>query len=201
LAVTLTSATLRPFSPSPTSPTPASPARVAHLWFSLRPRSTPPDGRVRLSLSLPAGILPASRSLPLPLSVHLHVAAPASILVQALGAHGASKAWMPSGAVDPWHRDAAFFGWDATGEGGMVTQERRVYMGGLSDEAGASAGVAMAIKQVGARVGDCCLACSGVVWDSAPGGAMMVRRRGGRGTGGEQGVMVCTRGHTGRGMR
>lgn len=143
LSVHFISATLRPATHT---------GHVAHLWFSLRPGAPPADGRVRLSLSLPAGILPLSRSRPLPLTTHLYVAAPAVTLVKALGAHGAAKAWLPSGSIDPWHRDAAFFGWDARGGGVRVTQERRVYMGGLSDEAGAAAGVAVAIKQVGCRI-------------------------------------------------
>jgi hypothetical protein len=53
------------------------------------------------------------------------------------------------GASDPWHRDGAFFGWDDVA-GQPVTSERRVYMSGLSDEAGAGASLAMAVKQVGA---------------------------------------------------
>ena len=97
---------------------------------------------------------------------------------------------MATGTSDPWHRDGAFFGWDAASDAQVttpdptpdnwpslhaapavlqatmrltvmcprgsiclartqVTQERRVYMSGLSDEAGAGAGLAMAVKQVG----------------------------------------------------
>jgi len=77
------------------------------------------------------------------------VSQPAQELVRLHGEHGASKAYLPLGSADPWHRDGAFFGWDDATHS-AVTQERRVYMSGLSDEAGAGASVAMAVKQVGA---------------------------------------------------
>ena len=54
----------------------------------------------------------------------------------ARGEHGATKGYLPRGTPDPWHRDGAFFGWDAVANA-KATQERRVYMSGLSDEAGA----------------------------------------------------------------
>ena len=81
--------------------------------------------------------------------MHLVLAQPAKQLVATFGEHGATKAWLPVGSEDPWHRDGAFFGWDAVGNQ-RATQERRVYMSGLSDEAGAGAGLAMAVKQLGA---------------------------------------------------
>ena len=81
--------------------------------------------------------------------MHLLLAQPAKQLVATFGEHGATKAWLPVGSEDPWHRDGAFFGWDAVGNQ-RATQERRVYMSGLSDEAGAGAGLAMAVKQLGA---------------------------------------------------
>ena len=130
------------------SDTPAVAPSVVHLRFALHPKAPTSDGRVRLSVTLPAELLAQSATRQLRMGVHLHVAAPATDLVRALGEHGAGRAWLPVGTEDPWHRDGAFFGWDARHGGARVTQERRVYMGGLSDEAGASAGVAMAVKQV-----------------------------------------------------
>mmetsp|Transcript_3585 Transcript_3585/g.11132 ORF Transcript_3585/g.11132 Transcript_3585/m.11132 type:complete len:502 (-) Transcript_3585:1427-2932(-) len=136
------------------SDTPAVAPSVVHLRFALHPKAPTSDGRVRLSVTLPAELLAQSATRQLRMGVHLHVAAPATDLVRALGEHGAGRAWLPVGTEDPWHRDGAFFGWDARHGGARVTQERRVYMGGLSDEAGASAGVAMAVKQVGMGVAD-----------------------------------------------
>eukprot|EP00900_Chrysochromulina_parva_P021260 jgi/Chrpa1/3768/Chrysochromulina_OHIO_Genome00018395-RA len=105
-------------------------------------------GRVRLTIEFaPDGTYRPGG--PLRMSVHVFVSAPARELVRLHGEHGATKAWLPVGTPDPWHRDGAFFGWDAAANA-PVTQERRVYMSGLSDEAGAGAQLAIAVKQVGA---------------------------------------------------
>ena len=71
----------------------------------------------------------AARRPPLRLAVHLFVARPAAELVRALGTHSVTSQWLPTGTADPWHRDGAFFGWDAVGNQ-RATQERRVYMSG-----------------------------------------------------------------------
>ena len=142
---------------------------AARVRCALRPGKPPSDGRVRLTLTLESagaaagGGAPSAVRSPLAIaprigtaadpvtrrmSVHLFVADGASSLVRLHGKHGVEKAWMPTGTRDPWHRDGAFFGWDDA-SGSMVTAERRVYMSGLSDEAGAGAHLAMAVKQVG----------------------------------------------------
>ena len=136
---------------------------ASRVRCGLVPRALPPDGRVRLMIVLPrtrheaAGAAAHDDASPRPvseaakslrMSVHLYVGEPAARLVGKHGEHGATKAWLPGGTADPWHRDGAFFGWDDA-SGAAVTQERRVYMSGLSDEAGAGAGIAMAVKQVG----------------------------------------------------
>jgi hypothetical protein len=141
---------------------------AARVRCVLVPGTPPPDGRVRLTFDLAAtdaaaGGTPSPLAIEAPsssassvnvaqgprrMSVHLFVAEAASRLVKLHGRHGAEKAWMPRGTQDPWHRDGAFFGWDDA-SGTAVTAERRVYMSGLSDEAGAGAGLAMAVKQVG----------------------------------------------------
>jgi hypothetical protein len=140
LSLALLDATLRPLPPGPHAPA----GRVAHLRYAMRPGVALEDGRVRVRLTMPAALLHAGRTSPLRLAVHL--------FVRRMGEHGATRAWLPAGVADPWHRDGAFFGWDA--RKGRVTEERRVYMSGLSDEAGAAAGVAMAVKQVGMGVRD-----------------------------------------------
>ena len=122
-------------------------AGCSRLRYSLLPLARPSDGRVRLQLSVarPASMGGGAASI----SVHLFLAQPAKKLIATFGEHGATKTWLPAGTADPWHRDGAFFGWDAVA-GARATQERRVYMSGLSDEAGAGAGLAMAVKQLGA---------------------------------------------------
>ena len=89
---------------------------AARLRCVLAPRPTaalPADGRVRLTLTLPRrATAAAATEPPLRMSVHLFVAESAAALVSKHGTHGVEKAWLPSGAADPWHRDGAFFGWD-----------------------------------------------------------------------------------------
>jgi hypothetical protein len=86
------------------------------------------------------------------LTVHFFVTRPPSQLLSSLGRHSVNSAWLPEGSGDPWHRDASFFGWDAKGgadgKGGRAAYETRVYMSGLSDEAGAGAALALASKQI-----------------------------------------------------
>ena len=135
----------------PPPPAHRSQPNVTYFRYSLLPRAIPTDGRARLLLALAppaAPAAPAASARPLRLSVHLYVAAPARALVRALGAHSASDAWLPSAAADPWHRNGAFFGWDGA-TSSRVTEERRVYMSGLSDGAGAGASVAVSVKQLG----------------------------------------------------
>eukprot|EP00966_Prymnesium_polylepis_P307784 7112679-Prymnesium_polylepis.1 len=73
------------------------------------------------------------------------------------GAYASREAWLPASTPDPWHRTPAFMGSDAerTGDGisaGALVDEPRIFMDGLSDEAGAAAPLAMAAKQLGAPV-------------------------------------------------
>ena len=116
------------------------------LRCPLRPIGT---GSVRLSLRLTSPLHPPE--LPLLLTVHYYITAPPPQLVSSLGKHSVRSAWLPEGSGDPWHRDASFSGWDALGgvdgKGGRALYETRVYMSGLSDEAGAGAALALASKQ------------------------------------------------------
>jgi len=128
----------------PAGASPAAPA-AARLRCALGRLEPPADGRVRLTFQLS----PGSGGPPLEVTAQLFITAPAARLVALHGAHGARRAWLPLGSADPWHRDGAFFGWDAA-RNESATQELRVYMSGLSDEAGAAAGLAMAAKQLGA---------------------------------------------------
>jgi len=94
LSLTLSSARLVPFrqsnpksenkSENKTSPRLAA---VAHLRYSLQIASAPPDGRVRVVLSLPP-VFDSKRTRALQLAVHLFVARPARELVKDLGEHG-----------------------------------------------------------------------------------------------------------------
>ena len=125
-------------------------AAPTRLRCALVPGTVPRDGaRVRLTCELRC----VGGGPPMRLTAHAFVAAPAPRLVAAFGAHAAGPAWLPPGANDPWHRDAAFFGWDARCNC-TATQEPRVFMSGLSDEAGAAAALAVAMKQMGAPARD-----------------------------------------------
>ena len=151
--------------------------RVLRFW--LRPLRAPDGGRVRLTMQWPAtghSDAPAAAAASSPsasgppgaqrLAVHLFLAKPASALIAAFGRHSTSRAWLPRGTADLWHRDAAFHGWDerttapsASGESGedarvgeRLLYDHRIFVGGLSDEAGLATTLAMAIKQLGAPV-------------------------------------------------
>ena len=80
--------------------------------------------------------------------VHLMLLEPATTLVRRHGAFCASTAFLPSNASDPWGRAPAFMGSDADADAPLL-EEARVFMGGLSDESGAAASLAMAAKQLG----------------------------------------------------
>jgi hypothetical protein len=127
------------------------PQAAAVLRCALEPdeAAMPPDGaRARLDVALSA----RNGSALLSLSAHFFVAAPAPALVAALGAHASGAAYMPATAADPWRRAPACFGWDARDGGRAATAEVRVFMSGLSDEAGAAAPLAAAVKAQGAPV-------------------------------------------------
>lgn len=127
------------------------PLAAAVLRCALEPdeAAVPADGvRARLDVAL----LARNGSALLSLSAHYFVAAPAPALVAALGAHASGAAYMPAIAADPWRRAPAFFGWDARDGGRAATAEVRVFMSGLSDEAGAAAPLAAAVKAQGAPV-------------------------------------------------
>ena len=100
----------------------------------------------------PAGILGKGGGAELVQYVHLMVLEPAVTLLQRHGDFASTVAWLPANSTDPWHRGPAFMGSDAEenrGGGAALVQEPRVFMAGLSDEAGASAPLAMAVKQLG----------------------------------------------------
>ena len=89
--------------------------------------------------------------------MHLIILEHARTLLQRYGAYGSRQAWLPADNPDPWHRAPAFMGSDADREGegmgaGALLDEPRIFMDGLSDESGAAAPLAMAIKQLGAPV-------------------------------------------------
>ena len=135
------------------------------LTISLNPRHATERCRLTLtyvcahlgSAACPASSLPAGR---LTQTVHLTVLEPARSLLMRHGTFSSSQAWMPESVSDPWHRAPAFFGSDADkavgGDravgGAALADEPRIYMDGLSDEAGAAAPLAMAVKMLGAPV-------------------------------------------------
>lgn len=81
-------------------------------------------------------------------SVHLHVVRPASELIRSFAQVATTVAWRGPDAEDPWHRFPAFFGTDLKLRAAVMEQSK-VFMSGLSDEAGLSMPMAMAAKQLG----------------------------------------------------
>ena len=84
--------------------------------------------------------------------VHYQVLEPAARLLQRHGDFASTVGWLPANSSDPWSRGPSFLGSDAEARGGhgaALTEEPRVFMAGLSDESGASAPLAMAVKQLG----------------------------------------------------
>lgn len=140
--------------------------RAAAPWASgqssvqsvrVRPRSV---GRCRVALrykrlGLAPGVPPGIASRPFTQYVHYHVLDPARTLLQRYGnfssAHHPHGAYLPRGVADPWHRAPAFMGTDAE-SGTALLEEARVFMAGLSDESGAAASLAIAMKQLGLPV-------------------------------------------------
>ena len=88
-------------------------------------------------------------------TVHLLLLEPAAALLQKWGDFSSSRGWLSANASDPWARGPALLGTDADkdgGRGGALLEDPRVFMGGLSDESGAAASLAMASKQLGLPV-------------------------------------------------
>ena len=84
--------------------------------------------------------------------VHMMVLEKAGTLLQRHGDFASNVGWLATNASDPWHRSPGFMGSDAeggAGRGGALLEEPRVFMAGMSDESGASAPLAMSIKQLG----------------------------------------------------
>ena len=87
--------------------------------------------------------------------MHLLLLEPAAALLQKWGDFSSSRGWLSANASDPWARGPALLGTDADkdgGRGGALLEDPRVFMGGLSDESGAAASLAMASKQLGLPV-------------------------------------------------
>lgn len=123
------------------------PHTLSHT-LRLRPLAV---GRCRLELTYSKTVGEASRSQ-IVQYVHLHILEPAAQLLQRHGDFAASVGWLAANASDPWHRGPGFMGTDAEGAGGKgaaLLEDPRVFMAGMSDEAGASAPLAMSVKQLG----------------------------------------------------
>ncbi|GAX85694.1 hypothetical protein CEUSTIGMA_g13110.t1 [Chlamydomonas eustigma] len=120
-------------------------------------------GRVRLLLSFKSKIqLPhspinyTSAMMDDPILTHVSnwlLLPPSRTLVQSYGTLSSDPehGWLSAESADPWGRGPAFMGYDNQLRK-MVTAEQRVFMSGLSDEAGAAQPLAMAVKQLGLPV-------------------------------------------------
>ena len=83
---------------------------------------------------------------------HPHCSLWQRALLQRHGDFASTLGWLEANTSDPWHRGPAFMGSDAErngGKGAALLEEPRVFMAGMSDESGASAPLAMAMKQLG----------------------------------------------------
>ena len=79
-------------------------------------------------------------------TVSYYVTAPLDRTMAALGRFATTRQWF-AGAGDPFRRTPAILTYDHEA-GGIVTQEPRVWIAGMSDEGGAGAWVAAAAKQL-----------------------------------------------------
>ena len=105
-------------------------------------------GRCRLALSFKR----AEGGGELTQYVHYHVLEPAAKLLERHGEFASTVGWLAGNASDPWHRGPGYMGTDAevgNGVGAPLLEEPRVFMAGMSDESGASAPLAMSVKQLG----------------------------------------------------
>ena len=117
--------------------------------LQLKPKSV---GRCRLTLNY--NVVERTLNGPRELTqfVHYHILEPAKTLLQRHGDFASSVGWLPANSSDPWHRGPGFMGTDADangGHGGALLHDPRVFMAGHSDESGASAPLAMSVKQLG----------------------------------------------------
>lgn len=90
-----------------------------------------------------------------PQVIQLLIVPPARTLVTNYGRTSShpDHGWLAADAGDPWGRGPAFMGYDNEARTKLMA-EPRVFMSGLSDEAGASQPLAMALKQLGHPVKD-----------------------------------------------
>jgi len=127
---------------------PLSSGTAAGHGLRLRPVAV---GRCRLTLRYRWGP-PADRRGELLQFVHYNLLEPAVALLQRHGNFASTVGWLPGNGSDPWHRGPGYMGTDADadgGRGGALLYEPRVFMAGHSDESGASAPLAMSVKQLG----------------------------------------------------
>lgn len=125
-------------------------AAAAAGWAAFRLRAEEAVGRCRLDLAFVPEQPPLRGSrAPIVQSVHLFVTRPARELVRHFAATANAVAWRGAEAGDdPWGRFPAYFGTDAN-KGSALLEQSKVFMSGLSDEAGLAMPLAMAAKQLG----------------------------------------------------
>ncbi len=97
----------------------------------------------QLDLNLSSSLCPSYQV------VQLLVLPPAGALVRTYGqvSSDPQHGWLPADRPDPWGRGPAFMGYDNEKRAAIMS-EARVFMAGLSDEAGFAQPLAMAIKQL-----------------------------------------------------
>ncbi|KAG8457365.1 hypothetical protein KFE25_005046 [Diacronema lutheri] len=114
-------------------------------WSAYVLRAEQAVGRCRLELTFAP---PSAAGGAVVQSVSLYVAKPAAALVQSLARVANTVGWVGGEVADPWHRFPAYFGTDMSSRSALL-QQSKVFMSGLSDEAGLAMPLAMAAKQLG----------------------------------------------------
>ncbi len=113
------------------------PRPTAHGWRAVQLTGVRP-GRCRLLVTYADGL----RQM-----IHYHVIPPEAEQVRRLGAFHAAKQWFDD-PTDPFHRTDSFLPFNRE-TGKQVVQHPHTWFSGLSDEIGAGASVAMAMKNLG----------------------------------------------------
>lgn len=104
-------------------------------------------GRVRATITYAANSSDTSTTPPLSQSVHLFVLPPLASHIDAYTAFTAAYAWYDD-TSDPFGRAFSFMDYDAS-VSSVMEQEERVFVVGLSDEAGAGSGLGIAFQTRG----------------------------------------------------
>jgi hypothetical protein len=115
----------------------ARPAQTPHGWLAYQLTALKP-GRCRLEIRYASGVVQ---------EIHYNVLPPETTQIATLGQFHAQKQWFDD-PTDPFYRTDSFMPYNKFAHA-MVLQHSHSWFSGLSDEIGAGASVAMAMKNLG----------------------------------------------------